>query len=262
MGSSRGMTGRMIIAEGRPISQDATRLARAGPAPVIVASPAGRYRSAMLPTMLFAALAGLLTVLSPCVLPVIPLLVGAADRSRRRTDRGGRRVAGLIVGFGAAFIAATVLLASTLAAAGVTTSQLRVASALLLVVVRGHARRPGAGPAGRALGKPGDHPMRGGDPSRMPGGSAAGSCSGSPSVSSGRHASGRSWPASSPPPSASGRRRKPSRSRSPTSSGPRCRSRRSRSGAGGRHGAWDRPSAAPGWCARSARSRWPRACWS
>ncbi len=87
----------------------------------------------MLATILFAALAGLLTVLSPCVLPVVPLLVGAAADPGGAADRGGRRVAGLVLGFGAAFIAATILLASTLAAAGVTTSQLRVASALLLV---------------------------------------------------------------------------------------------------------------------------------
>jgi cytochrome c biogenesis protein CcdA/thiol-disulfide isomerase/thioredoxin len=42
-------------------------------------------------------------------------------------------VTGLILGFGGAFLVTTVLLASTLAAAGVTTAQLRVVSALLLV---------------------------------------------------------------------------------------------------------------------------------
>ncbi len=160
--------GGTIIADGRSIL--ARRAApRTGPtvihAPVIVVSPAGRYLPAMLATLLFAALAGLLTVLSPCVLPVIPLLVGAATGPGGATDRGGRRVAGLIVGFGAAFIAATVVLASTLAAVGVTTSQLRVASALLLVAFGADPRRPGTGQARRALGEPGDRAAGGGDPS-------------------------------------------------------------------------------------------------
>lgn len=101
--------------------------------PVIVVSQAATILPVMLPTLLFALLAGLLTILSPCVLPVVPLLVGAATGPGGTADRGGRRVAGIILGFGATFIAATVLLASTLAAAGVTTSQLRVASAILLV---------------------------------------------------------------------------------------------------------------------------------
>ncbi len=89
----------------------------------------------MLLTLAFAALAGLLTILSPCVLPVIPLIVGAAAGRDGRDDAssGMRRVAGIALGFGAAFIVGTILLASTLAAAGVTTSQLRTASALLLV---------------------------------------------------------------------------------------------------------------------------------
>ncbi len=99
----------------------------------MVASRGDAMLPRMVPTLLFAMLAGLLTVLSPCVLPVIPLLVGTA--TGRDGDGGGgtRRVAGLVLGFGATFMAATILLASTLAAAGVTTSQLRVASALLLV---------------------------------------------------------------------------------------------------------------------------------
>ncbi len=87
----------------------------------------------MLTTILFAFAGGLLTVISPCVLPVVPLLVGSTVGPNGAPGGAGRRVTGLILGFGGAFLVTTVLLASTLAAAGVTTAQLRVASAVLLV---------------------------------------------------------------------------------------------------------------------------------
>lgn len=87
----------------------------------------------MLTTLLFALAGGLLTVISPCVLPVVPLLVGSSVGPDGSPGSAGRRVTGLILGFGGAFLVTTVLLASTLAAAGVTTAQLRVVSALLLV---------------------------------------------------------------------------------------------------------------------------------
>ncbi len=80
----------------------------------------------MLTVVLFAFVAGILTILSPCILPVVPLVVGTASSG------GGRRLAGIVVGFAATFVAVTVVLASTLAAAGVTTGRLRLASALLL----------------------------------------------------------------------------------------------------------------------------------
>ncbi len=76
--------------------------------------------------LVFAFIAGVLTILSPCTLPVVPLLLGSASAG------GRRRVVGLVVGFAAMFVAVTVLLASSLAAAGLTTDRLRLASALLL----------------------------------------------------------------------------------------------------------------------------------
>ncbi len=91
----------------------------------------------MLATLAFAVTAGILTILSPCVLPVVPLLVGAtADRepgTEPSRAHARRRVAGVILGFGATFVAITVLLASTLAALGITTTQLRLLAALVLV---------------------------------------------------------------------------------------------------------------------------------
>lgn len=74
----------------------------------------------------FAVIAGILTILAPCTLPVVPLILGAAAAD------GRRRVAGLLLGFGLTFIGATVLLASALAAAGLTTGTLRLAGAVVL----------------------------------------------------------------------------------------------------------------------------------
>jgi len=74
----------------------------------------------------FAMLAGILTILAPCTLPVVPLILGGAAAD------GRRRVAGLLIGFGLTFIGVTVLLASALAAAGLTTATLRLAGAVVL----------------------------------------------------------------------------------------------------------------------------------
>jgi cytochrome c biogenesis protein CcdA/thiol-disulfide isomerase/thioredoxin len=76
-----------------------------------------------------AFLAGILTILAPCTLPVVPLVVGSALT-------GGRlRVVGVMAGFGLAFVATTVLLASALAAAGMTTDLLRLLSGIVLALV-------------------------------------------------------------------------------------------------------------------------------
>lgn len=83
--------------------------------------------------LVFAFLAGTLTIISPCTLPVVPLLVGAA------APDGRPRVTWLLVGFGGAFLLVTVVLASAFAAVGVTTATLRTLAAL------------GLGAAGAAL---------------------------------------------------------------------------------------------------------------
>jgi cytochrome c biogenesis protein CcdA/thiol-disulfide isomerase/thioredoxin len=77
----------------------------------------------------FAFVAGVLTILAPCTLPVVPLVFGAAAT-------GGRpRTLGILVGFSLTFVLATVVLAAALAAAGLTTDRLRVASAVVLGIV-------------------------------------------------------------------------------------------------------------------------------
>src|SRR5690349_16639774 len=74
----------------------------------------------------FAFLAGILTILAPCTLPVVPLVLGGAAAGDRR------RIAGLFVGFGASFVVVTVLAAALLASLGLTTSILRLGAVLVL----------------------------------------------------------------------------------------------------------------------------------
>ena len=77
----------------------------------------------------FAFLAGVLTILAPCTLPVIPLVLGGA------AGGGRRRIAGIFVGFGLSFLTVTVVLAALLAAAGITTERLRLVAAVILGLV-------------------------------------------------------------------------------------------------------------------------------
>ncbi len=80
-------------------------------------------------SLVFAAIAGVLTVASPCALPVVPLVVGAG------LGGGRRRLVGMAIGFAGTFVVVTILLASTLAALGVTTAQLRIVAALALAAL-------------------------------------------------------------------------------------------------------------------------------
>jgi len=77
----------------------------------------------------FAFVAGLLTILAPCTLPVIPLVLGGA------TGGGRQRIAGIFVGFGGSFLAVTVVFAAALASLGVTTDRLRLGAAVVLGLV-------------------------------------------------------------------------------------------------------------------------------
>ena len=79
--------------------------------------------------LLFAFVAGLLTILAPCTLPVVPLVVGAG------TGGGSRRPLGIVIGLALSFTVATIVLASALAAIGVSTSGLRILAVIALGVV-------------------------------------------------------------------------------------------------------------------------------
>ncbi len=82
----------------------------------------------MIVVVAFAFIGGMLTILAPCTLPIVPLVLGASSTG------GRRRTLGILFGFALTFVAVTVLLASALAAAGLTTDRLRIASGLLLGV--------------------------------------------------------------------------------------------------------------------------------
>jgi cytochrome c biogenesis protein CcdA/thiol-disulfide isomerase/thioredoxin len=77
----------------------------------------------------FAFIAGLLTILAPCTLPVIPLVLGGASGG------GQRRIVGIFMGFGAAFVTVTVVFAALLAGVGVTTDRIRIGAASVLGLV-------------------------------------------------------------------------------------------------------------------------------
>ena len=83
----------------------------------------------MVAVLAFALVAGILTILAPCTLPVVPLILGAAAAD------GRRRLAGLLIGFGLTFVSVTVLLVSALATLGLTTATLRPAAAVVLGAV-------------------------------------------------------------------------------------------------------------------------------
>ncbi len=83
----------------------------------------------MLLLLTFAFIAGLLTIVAPCTLPVVPLVLGVGSGGNRR------RAVGIVLGFGASFVLLSVLLASLFATAGLSTGQLRTASALVLAIL-------------------------------------------------------------------------------------------------------------------------------
>ncbi len=86
-----------------------------------------------------AFLAGILTILGPCSLPILPLVVGAAGTGR------SVRVAGVLAGFAGSFLLTTILIAGVLAAAGLTTQPLRLVAAAVFVAAGALLAWPRAG---------------------------------------------------------------------------------------------------------------------
>lgn len=80
-------------------------------------------------TLILAFFAGVITILSPCVLPLLPLILGAATQADRL------RPWGIIVGFVLAFTAATLTLTYLVRALGVPPDLNRTASAIVLAVL-------------------------------------------------------------------------------------------------------------------------------
>jgi len=83
----------------------------------------------MLPTIVFAFIAGIVTVLSPCVLPLLPVLLASA------AQEGRARPFGVIVGFVATFTLATLALSFLVRTLGVPPDLNRTLAATILVLL-------------------------------------------------------------------------------------------------------------------------------
>ena len=80
-------------------------------------------------TVALAFVAGVITILSPCVLPLLPLILATA------VQEGKARPLGVIVGFIAAFSAATLALSALVRLLGVPPDINRTVSAVVLIVL-------------------------------------------------------------------------------------------------------------------------------
>jgi len=83
----------------------------------------------MLATIGFAFLAGVITVLSPCVLPLLPLILATA------TQEGKARPIGVVLGFIGTFTAATLALSFLVRALGVPPDLNRLLAAIILLAL-------------------------------------------------------------------------------------------------------------------------------
>lgn len=98
----------------------------------------------MIVLLVLALFAGTLTILAPCTMPVVPLVLGVGAGERRR------RPLVVALGFAGSFALVTVLLAAMLAALGLSASVLRFFAAIslasfgLLLLAPGAAARAGA----------------------------------------------------------------------------------------------------------------------
>ncbi|MFZ1721875.1 MAG: cytochrome c biogenesis protein DipZ [Microgenomates group bacterium] len=80
----------------------------------------------MLLLILFAFLAGVVTVLSPCILPLLPIILSSADGS------GKQKPLGVVVGFVASFTFFTLFLSSIVRLSGIPAESLRFFSIFIL----------------------------------------------------------------------------------------------------------------------------------
>lgn len=80
----------------------------------------------MIILILFAFLAGVVTVLSPCILPLLPVILSSAD------SKGKSKPLGIIFGFIASFTFFTLFLSSIVALSGVSADSLRLVSVGIL----------------------------------------------------------------------------------------------------------------------------------
>ena len=80
----------------------------------------------MIILLLFAFLAGIITVVSPCILPVLPLLLAASDG-------GHRRPWGIVIGLVCSFTFFTLALSALVQATGISPNSLRYIAIGLII---------------------------------------------------------------------------------------------------------------------------------
>ncbi len=83
----------------------------------------------MLTTLLLAGLAGVLSVLSPCVLPILPLVLGAAASEHRFGPLA------LAAGLASSFVAIGLFVATLGFSVGVSGDVFRMAAAVMMIVI-------------------------------------------------------------------------------------------------------------------------------
>jgi cytochrome c-type biogenesis protein len=83
----------------------------------------------MLTTLLLAALAGVLSTLSPCVLPILPIVLGAAAGEHRRGPLA------LAAGLALSFVIIGMFIATIGFSIGLTGNVFRIAAAVLMIII-------------------------------------------------------------------------------------------------------------------------------
>lgn len=82
----------------------------------------------MILLILFAFLAGIVTVLSPCILPLLPIILSSSDTN------GKQKPLGVVVGFVASFTFFTLFLSSIVRFSGISADSLRLISVVILAL--------------------------------------------------------------------------------------------------------------------------------
>ena len=82
----------------------------------------------MLILILFSFLAGFVTILSPCILPILPIVLSGA------IGGGHRRPLGIVTGFVLSFTIFTLSLSAIVKATGISADTLRSASLIIILL--------------------------------------------------------------------------------------------------------------------------------
>ena len=81
----------------------------------------------MVPLLAFAFIAGIVTILSPCILPVLPVVLSGT------TGRGKARPYGILAGFVVSFVVFTLALSALVKAFGISPDALRIVAVVIIM---------------------------------------------------------------------------------------------------------------------------------